>query len=99
MFSMSDKIHKFANDRYIMLKQRGTRCPFLDKFLSLGIDKGNDELVATEKLFEAYCTAVAFCQCLVTTTQCVPPSRNCSPRLPWKDTKHITSTVYFTFHI
>ena len=52
---------RFANVRQVMLGQkRAAKCPFLKKFVSLALEKGNeDHFVATEEVFEAYCAAVA----------------------------------------
>lgn len=56
-----DKMSNFANVRQVMLKQRrGAKCPFLTRFVSLGVDKGErDSFVSTNEAFEAYCAAVA----------------------------------------
>ena len=56
-----DKMSSFGNVRQVMLKQRrGAKCPFLTRFVSLGVDKGTrDSFVSTSEAFEAYCAAVA----------------------------------------
>ena len=56
-----DKMSSFGNVRQVMLKQRrGAKCPFLTRFVSLGVDKGaRDSFVSTSEAFEAYCAAVA----------------------------------------
>ena len=52
---------KFANLRQVILKQkRGTKYPFLRRFVSLALKQGSNEtFVASEKIFEDYCQAVA----------------------------------------
>ena len=52
---------KFANLRQVILKQkRGTKCPFLRRFVSLAVKQGSNEtFVASDKIFEDYCQAVA----------------------------------------
>lgn len=51
---------RFGNVRQVMLKKRrGAKCPFLNKFISLAIDKDEYSFVATEEIFGEYSTAVA----------------------------------------
>ena len=52
---------KFANLRQVILKQkRGTKCPFLRRFVTLAVKQGSNEtFVSSEKIFEDYCQAVA----------------------------------------
>ena len=43
----------------MMKRRRGAKCPFLNKFVSLAIDKDEESFVATEDIFDEYATAVA----------------------------------------
>lgn len=47
--------------RQVILKQkRGTKCPFLKRFVSLALKRGSKEtFVRSEEIFENYCQAVA----------------------------------------
>ena len=43
-----------------MKQKRGTRCPFLRRFVSLAVKQRiNETFVPSEKIFEDYCQAVA----------------------------------------
>lgn len=44
----------------MLKKKRGTKCPFLKRFITLAVAKGNEEsFVPTEDIFREYCAAVA----------------------------------------
>ena len=43
----------------MMKRRQGAKCPFLNKFESLAIDKDEESFVATEDIFDEYATAVA----------------------------------------
>ncbi|KAL9961709.1 hypothetical protein ACROYT_G030706 [Oculina patagonica] len=51
----------FGNVRQIMLKKkRGTKCPFLSKYIRLALAKGTkDDFVESETIFQEYAAAVA----------------------------------------
>ena len=51
----------FGNVRQIMLKKRrGTKCPFLRKYIRLGLAEGTeDDFVSSETIFQEYSAAVA----------------------------------------
>lgn len=51
----------FGNVRQIMLKKkRGTKCPFLSKFIRLALAEGTeDDFVASETIFQEYSSAVS----------------------------------------
>ena len=44
----------------MLKKKRGTKCPFLKRFITLAVAKGNEQsFVPTEDIFREYCAAVA----------------------------------------
>lgn len=58
MLTESDKC-RFANIRQVMMKRRrGVKCPFLNRFISLAIDKDEGSFVVMEDIFAEYTTAV-----------------------------------------
>lgn len=58
MLTESDKC-RFANIRQVMMKRRrGVKCPVLNRFISLTIDKDQGSFVVMEDIFTEYTTAV-----------------------------------------
>lgn len=58
MLTESDKC-RFANIRQVMMKRRrGVKCPVLNRFISLVIDKDQGSFVVMEDIFTEYTTAV-----------------------------------------
>ena len=50
---------RFANIRQVMMKRRrGVKCPVLNRFISLTIDKDQGSFVVMEDIFTEYTTAV-----------------------------------------
>ena len=43
----------------MMKRRRGAKCPFLNKFISIAIDKDKGNFVVMEDIIEEYATAVA----------------------------------------
>lgn len=51
---------KFGNVRQIMLKQRrAAKCPFVERFINLGLAYEPGSFVSTEQLFISYSEAIA----------------------------------------
>ena len=58
MLTESDKC-RFANIRQVMMKRRReVKCPVLNRFISLAIDKDQGSFVVMEDIFTEYTTAV-----------------------------------------